>query len=74
MDIYCNDRYTHEIKYLAESKPPIFAHLSATLEGLASIHVYHAESRFDAANIEKIDANTKALYAITQGKKLLVFR
>ncbi|KAI9598979.1 hypothetical protein BDF19DRAFT_419287 [Syncephalis fuscata] len=50
----------------AESKPPIFAHLSATLEGLSSIHVYHAESRFDAANMEKIDANTKALYAVTQ--------
>ncbi|RKP06702.1 P-loop containing nucleoside triphosphate hydrolase protein, partial [Thamnocephalis sphaerospora] len=52
----------------AESKPPIFAHLSATLEGLSSIRVYHSESRFDAANIEKIDTNTKALYAVTQVK------
>ena len=53
---------------LADSKAPIFSHLSATLEGLASIRVYNAQDRFDNQNIEKIDTNNKALFAMMQGK------
>ncbi|CAG8497665.1 15547_t:CDS:10 [Acaulospora colombiana] len=52
----------------ADSKPPIFAHLSASLEGLASIRVYNAQTRFDSMNLERIDANNKALFAMMQVK------
>ncbi|CAG8563696.1 7307_t:CDS:10 [Funneliformis caledonium] len=52
----------------ADTKAPIFTHLSATLEGLASIRVYNAQHRFDINNIEKIDTNNKALFAMMQVK------
>ncbi|RIB08493.1 P-loop containing nucleoside triphosphate hydrolase protein [Gigaspora rosea] len=52
----------------ANSKPPIFAHLSASLEGLASIRSYKVEKRFDNLNIEKVDANNKALFTLMQVK------
>ncbi|CAI2185406.1 19084_t:CDS:10 [Funneliformis geosporum] len=52
----------------ADTKAPIFTHLSATLEGLASIRVYNAQHRFDKLNIEKIDTNNKALFAMMQVK------
>ncbi|CAG8665356.1 31006_t:CDS:10 [Gigaspora margarita] len=52
----------------ANSKPPIFAHLSASLEGLASIRSYKVEKRFDTLNIEKVDANNKALFTLMQVK------
>ena len=52
---------------LADSKAPIFSHLSATLDGLASIRVYNAQNRFDNQNIEKINTNHKALFAMMQG-------
>ncbi|KAK9702811.1 Multidrug resistance-associated protein 5 [Basidiobolus ranarum] len=47
----------------AYSKPQLFAHLSATLEGLSSIRVYKLETRFDSFNLLKIDVSSKALYA-----------
>ncbi|KNC97598.1 uncharacterized protein SPPG_07067 [Spizellomyces punctatus DAOM BR117] len=47
----------------AISKPPIFNHLTATLEGLFSIRSYHAEKRFDDMNLEKLDANHSAMMA-----------
>ncbi|CAG8706574.1 22409_t:CDS:10 [Dentiscutata erythropus] len=52
----------------ANSKPPIFAHLSASLEGLASIRSYKVEKRFDNLNIEKVDTNNKALFTLMQVK------
>lgn len=48
----------------AVSKPPIFSHLTATLEGLFSIRAYHAESRFDEMNLERIDDNNENLFAM----------
>ncbi|CAJ0826635.1 2238_t:CDS:10 [Entrophospora sp. SA101] len=50
----------------ADSKASIFSHLSATLEGLPSIRVYNAQTRFDEQNIDKIDSNNKALFAMMQ--------
>lgn len=52
----------------ALTKPPIFSHLTATLEGLLSIRSYHAEARFDALNLEKIDRNHEALFAMQNVK------
>lgn len=48
----------------AVTKPPIYSHLTATLEGLFSIRGYHAEARFDAMNIERIDLNHENLFAM----------
>ncbi|KAI8586104.1 P-loop containing nucleoside triphosphate hydrolase protein [Geranomyces variabilis] len=47
----------------AITKPPIFNHLAATLEGLFSIRAYHAQSRFDDMNLEKLDHNHAAMMA-----------
>ncbi|KAJ3156951.1 Multidrug resistance-associated protein 1 [Geranomyces michiganensis] len=47
----------------AITKPPIFNHLAATLEGLFSIRAYHAQSRFDDMNLEKLDTNHAAMMA-----------
>ncbi|KAI9164314.1 hypothetical protein H9P43_008143 [Blastocladiella emersonii ATCC 22665] len=41
----------------AATKPPIFSHLAATLEGLFSIRAYRAQARFDGLNMDKLDAN-----------------
>ncbi|KAG9291847.1 hypothetical protein G9A89_012132 [Geosiphon pyriformis] len=55
----------------ATTKAPIFSHLSATLDGLASIRVYNAQSRFDERNLEKIDANNKIVFGMMQVKSWL---
>ncbi|TPX59242.1 hypothetical protein PhCBS80983_g02587 [Powellomyces hirtus] len=47
----------------AITKPPIFNHLTATLEGLFSIRAYHAEKRFDDMNLAKLDTNHAAMMA-----------
>ncbi|KAJ3300225.1 Multidrug resistance-associated protein 1 [Borealophlyctis nickersoniae] len=47
----------------AITKPPIYAHLTATLEGLFSIRCYHAEKRFDDMNLVKLDTNHAAMLA-----------
>ncbi|KAJ3000995.1 Multidrug resistance-associated protein 4 [Globomyces sp. JEL0801] len=52
------------------NKSPMFAHLSTTLEGLFSIRLYHAESRFDYFNRTLIDADHKALYSLLLVKTL----
>jgi ATP-binding cassette subfamily C (CFTR/MRP) protein 1/ATP-binding cassette subfamily C (CFTR/MRP) protein 2 len=51
----------------AITKPPVFSHLTATLEGLMSIRSYHAEVRFDDLNLEKLDKNHAALFAMQNG-------
>ena len=51
----------------AVSKPPIYSHLTATLEGLISIRCYQAEDRFDSMNLEKIDNNHANLMAMQLG-------
>lgn len=48
----------------AVSKPPIYSHLTCTLEGLFSIRAYHAEKRFDDMNLLKIDNNHENLFAM----------
>jgi hypothetical protein len=51
----------------AITKPPVYSHLTATLEGLMSIRSYHAESRFDDLNLIKLDTNHQALFAMQNG-------
>lgn len=41
----------------SQTKPLVFSHLAATLEGLFSIRAYGAKQRFDLLNIEKLDCN-----------------
>eukprot|EP00842_Homolaphlyctis_polyrhiza_P004125 jgi/Hompol1/4713/HPOL_003833-RA len=48
----------------AITKPPIYAHLTATLEGLFSVRAYHAQDRFDAINLARVDTNHEALFAM----------
>jgi ABC-type multidrug transport system fused ATPase/permease subunit len=52
----------------AITKPPIYAHLTATLEGLFSVRAYHAQDRFDAMNLARVENNLEALFAM-QGVK-----
>ncbi|KAI1315640.1 hypothetical protein EDD11_000533 [Mortierella claussenii] len=55
----------------ASTKGPIFAHMAATLDGLFSIRVYGAEQRFDTFNLNKIDDNHKAFFAMMQVRSWL---
>nr|KAJ3415436.1 Multidrug resistance-associated protein 1 [Polyrhizophydium stewartii] len=48
----------------AITKPPIYAHLTATLEGLFSVRAYHAQDRFDAMNLARVDTNHEAMFAM----------
>ncbi|KAI8913700.1 P-loop containing nucleoside triphosphate hydrolase protein [Gorgonomyces haynaldii] len=52
----------------ATSKPPIYSHLTATLEGLFSIRAYHAQKRFDSMNLERLDTNHENLFAMQSVK------
>ncbi|KAJ3277152.1 hypothetical protein HDV01_000204 [Terramyces sp. JEL0728] len=52
----------------AVTKPPIYSHLTATLEGLMSIRSYHAEQRFDELNLVKLDLNHEASFAMQNVK------
>ncbi|KAJ3408448.1 hypothetical protein HDV05_004980 [Chytridiales sp. JEL 0842] len=52
----------------AVTKPPIYAHLTATLEGLFSVRAYHAQDRFDSINLSRVDRNLESLFAM-QGVK-----
>ncbi|KAJ3411115.1 Multidrug resistance-associated protein 1 [Chytridiales sp. JEL 0842] len=52
----------------AITKPPIYAHLTATLEGLFSVRAYHAQDRFDSINLSRVDRNLESLFAM-QGVK-----
>ena len=56
----------------AVTKPPIYSHVTATLEGLLSIRCYQAEDRFDALNLEKIDKNHANLMAMQLGNIILI--
>jgi ABC-type multidrug transport system fused ATPase/permease subunit len=48
----------------ATTKPPIYSHLTSTLEGLFSIRAYHAEERFDDMFLLRIDKNHQNLFAM----------
>lgn len=50
--------------HIANNKSPMFAHLSATLEGLFSIRLYGVQDQFDIFNKTLIDADHKALYSL----------
>lgn len=52
----------------ATTKPPIFSHLTCTLEGLFSIRAYHAEKRFDDMNLARLDTNHENLFAMQSVK------
>lgn len=51
----------------ALSKPPVFQHITTTLEGLFSIRAYNVQSRFDDMNMSVLDKNHESLYAMLAG-------
>ncbi|KAF9933544.1 Multidrug resistance-associated protein 1 [Linnemannia zychae] len=48
----------------ALSKPPVFQHITTTLEGLFSIRAYAVQKRFDGMNMDVLDKNNESLYAM----------
>lgn len=57
-------RTARELKRLdAVSSSPIFAHLSVSIAGIATIRAYQAQERFRQDNKDKINTNTRAYYA-----------
>ena len=57
-------RTARELKRLdAVSSSPIFAHLSVSIAGIATIRAYNAQERFRQDNKDKINTNTRAYFA-----------
>eukprot|EP00158_Paraphelidium_tribonemae_P009637 Partr_v1_DN28917_c0_g1_i2_m25279 putative ATP-binding cassette, sub-family C (CFTR MRP), member len=52
----------------AITKPPIYAHLTSSIEGLWSIRAYNAQGRFEAAILEKLDTNLQATFGMLMVK------
>ncbi|KAF9354133.1 Multidrug resistance-associated protein 5 [Mortierella sp. AD094] len=48
----------------ALSKPPVFQHISTTLEGLFSIRAYNVQKRFDYMNMAVLDKNHESIFAM----------
>ncbi|KAG0028464.1 Multidrug resistance-associated protein 1 [Podila clonocystis] len=57
----------------ALSKPPVFQHITTTLEGLFSIRAYNVQSRFDGMNMAVLDKNHESLYAMYTTKTWTAF-
>ncbi|KAG0082431.1 Multidrug resistance-associated protein 1 [Podila epicladia] len=57
----------------ALSKPPVFQHITTTLEGLFSIRAYNVQSRFDGMNMAVLDKNHESLYAMHTTKTWTAF-
>ncbi|KAG0214931.1 Multidrug resistance-associated protein 1 [Mortierella sp. GBA30] len=57
----------------ALSKPPVFQHITTTLEGLFSIRAYNVQARFDGMNIAVLDKNHESLYAMLTTKTWTAF-
>ncbi|KAG0333210.1 Multidrug resistance-associated protein 1 [Podila humilis] len=57
----------------ALSKPPVFQHITTTLEGLFSIRAYNVQSRFDGMNMAVLDKNHESLYAMLSTKTWTAF-
>ncbi|KAF9405220.1 Multidrug resistance-associated protein 5, partial [Podila epigama] len=57
----------------ALSKPPVFQHITTTLEGLFSIRAYNVQSRFDSMNMAVLDKNHESLYAMLTTKTWTAF-
>ncbi|KAI0229208.1 hypothetical protein L0F63_004555 [Massospora cicadina] len=72
--VYLTSPAENKLKQLeAITKPPIYAHLTASLEGLFSIRAYHAENRFDRINLDLLDCNHRNLYALQTMKTWVAF-
>ncbi|KAF8946123.1 Multidrug resistance-associated protein 1 [Haplosporangium gracile] len=57
----------------ALSKPPVFQHITTTLEGLFSIRAYNVQKRFDGMNMDVLDKNHESLYAMMTTKTWTAF-
>ncbi|KAF9902952.1 Multidrug resistance-associated protein 5, partial [Linnemannia zychae] len=55
------------------SKPPVFQHITTTLEGLFSIRAYGVQTRFDGMNMDVLDKNHESLYAMLTTKTWTAF-
>jgi len=61
---YTNPAIANTKNMEALTKAPVFAHTTTSLEGLFSIRAFHAQLRFDEANLSKLDRNHEALLAL----------
>ncbi|KAF9148723.1 Multidrug resistance-associated protein 1 [Linnemannia schmuckeri] len=57
----------------ALSKPPVFQHITTTLEGLFSIRAYNVQKRFDGMNMDVLDKNHESLFAMMTTKTWTAF-
>ncbi|KAG0259136.1 Multidrug resistance-associated protein 1 [Actinomortierella ambigua] len=57
----------------ALSKPPVFQHITTTLEGLFSIRAYAVQKRFDNMNMNVLDKNHEGLYGMLMTKTWTAF-
>ena len=57
---------------IALSKPPVFQHITTTLEGLFSIRAYNVQSRFDTMNMAVLDKNHESLYAMLTSRLISI--
>ncbi|KAF9973091.1 Multidrug resistance-associated protein 1 [Actinomortierella ambigua] len=57
----------------AITKPPVFQHITTTLEGLFSIRAYAVQKRFDSMNMNVLDKNHEGLYGMLMTKTWTAF-
>lgn len=55
-------------------KSPVFAHFSETLCGVSTIRAFRCQSRFKAANAEKLDYQQRAYYLLVTTNRWLAVR
>ena len=56
---------SRELKRLeSETRSPVFSHFSETLTGLSSVRTYRVRDRFVQCNLDRLDANNRAIYLI----------
>lgn len=68
-------RTSREIKRLdGVTRSPVFAHLSATLNGLATLRAYGVTDSFEKQNRDKLDVNTSMQYHFEVAARWLAVR
>ena len=56
------------------SRSPLYAHLSATLQGLPTIRAYNAQARFEEKNREQLDTSNSISFTFGGANRWLGFR
>jgi ABC-type multidrug transport system fused ATPase/permease subunit len=71
--VYASKAETRLKNHEAVSKSPIFAHLTATLEGLFSVRAFQVQDRFITLHMEKFDNNSKYMIGMTMVRMWVAF-